>query len=78
MWLDPLFACAGRLCFGTGQLLIKLKLVEDPAAPMKLQKAMVLLRIKRHMKRLVQLELEELEDELGKTTIPILCCILLF
>jgi hypothetical protein len=52
--------------------------VEDPAAPMKLQKAMVLLRIKRHMKRLVQLELEKLEDELGKTTIPILCCILLF
>jgi hypothetical protein len=49
----------------TGRLLLWLKLVEDPDAPMSLQKTMVLLRIKRYMKALVQKELQEVQGELG-------------
>ena len=48
-----------------GKLLIWLKLGEDPNAPVSLQKAMVLLRIKGYMKSLVHKELTEVQNELG-------------
>lgn len=48
-----------------GQLLLWLKLVEDPNAPMSVQKTMVLLRIKDYMKHLVQDELQQVQGELG-------------
>lgn len=51
-----------------GRLLLWLKLVEDPNAPMSLQTTMVLLRIKKYMKQLVQEELEAEVGELGKRT----------
>ncbi len=49
-----------------GKLLLWLRLVEDPSAPMSLQKVLVLMRIKRYMKTLVQQELREIQDELGE------------
>ena len=39
--------------------------MEDPNAPMSLQKTIVLLRIKRYMQHLVQGELAGLQSELG-------------
>ncbi|KAJ1413587.1 Sodium/hydrogen exchanger family-domain-containing protein, partial [Ochromonadaceae sp. CCMP2298] len=48
-----------------GRLLLWLRLVDDPSQPPSLQKQMVLIRIKRHMKARVQTELEGMADELG-------------
>ena len=52
--------------YPSGKLLVLLGLVEDPDAPMSLQKVMVLLRIKGYMKQLVQKELAEIQGELGE------------
>lgn len=66
--VDPSRCTLSHCSYGslTGRLLLWLKLVEDPDAPMSLQKTMVLLRIKRYMKALVQKELQEVQGELGK------------
>lgn len=53
---------------GAARLMIRLRLVEDPAAPMSLQKKTILLHIKRYMKETVQKALAELEHELGEFT----------
>jgi len=49
-----------------GRLMIRLKLTEDPQAPMSVQKRMILLHIKQYMQETVQKELLGLERELGK------------
>lgn len=49
-----------------GRLMIRLKLTEDPLAPMSVQKRMILLHIKQYMQETVQKELLGLERELGK------------
>ena len=49
-----------------GRLMIRLKLTEDPRAPMSVQKRMILLHIKQYMQETVQKELLGLERELGK------------
>ena len=48
-----------------GALLIRLKLVEDPKAPMSRQKQRVLRKVTRYMKTAVGVEIDEIKSELG-------------
>ncbi len=52
--------------------MIRLKLTEDPRAPMSVQKRMILLHIKQYMQETVYKELLGLERELGKQAVEIL------
>jgi hypothetical protein len=55
------------LCNATtaGSVLLYLGLVDDPNAPISVQKQQVLDRIKKFIKRLVWEELREIKSELG-------------